>query len=271
MATNPPPSKKPKSELLKCVKDFQRILECPICLQTPTNPDQTYFCSNGHLICGDCVFRIKKCPVCQTGKLIGQNPLLKQIIAAMPKLCPFEGCDDEPKGNKLEEHKKICQFRPLDCLTHSRYNCKDKIPFNSYLQHLENKKEKPGRHNFYVITVRETTFTHDLIDYRPSIFSFYGKTFIIKCIKSGNLFHCQCFIHGSEEEAQQFFCEIEVKGKNPKYNIKMSGDVISLDVKRENYEKGEYFDSLTFSTAMAHKIRNKDKNTIVMEATIKKV
>ena len=102
MSSNPPPSKKLKSVTFEGIKDIQRILECPICLQMPKNPDQVHFCSNGHLICHDCHGKVQNCPICRSDDLNGQNPLLKQVLLALPKLCPYQGCEAEPKNDELE-------------------------------------------------------------------------------------------------------------------------------------------------------------------------
>ena len=104
MATDPPPNKKRKS--FQCIKEFQRILECPVCLLTPENSDNTHFCSNGHMVCGTCRDQVTFCPICESGDLTGRNPLLKQILSKLPKLCPFERCEAEPNDEDLEEHKK---------------------------------------------------------------------------------------------------------------------------------------------------------------------
>ena len=77
MSTNPPPRKVPKCVTFKCVKDLQRILECPVCFITPEDPEKAHFCSNGHMICGSCRKNVQKCPVCRSVDLKGQNPLLK--------------------------------------------------------------------------------------------------------------------------------------------------------------------------------------------------
>ena len=269
MATNPPLNKKPKCVTFKCVKDFQRILECPICFLTPNNPEEAKFCSNGHMICGNCCRKVNKCPVCRSENLNGQGPLLKQILTALPKLCPFEGCEAEPEENELEDHRKNCEFRKLDCITYSRLSCKEKVPYNTYLEHLE-ENHKGIKSNVYDIVVNESTFTKDILDWNPNVFTNDGKTFFIKCVKIGNLFRCQCFILGTEEEATKYVCEIEVKSKDPKYSIKMTGDVISVDVKRVDFEKEAYFDNFMFSKAMAQKIWDKERKSIVIQATIKK-
>ena len=124
--------------------------------------------------------------------------------------------------------------------------------------------------NVYDIVVNESTFTKDILDWNPNVFTNDGKTFFIKCVKIGNLFRCQCFILGTEEQATKYVCEIEMKSKDPKYSIKMTGDVISVDVKRVDFEKEAYFDNFMFSKAMAQKMWDKERNSIIIQATIKK-
>ena len=58
-----PPAKKQKCLGFRSVSDIQRILECPVCFNTPENSDQVQFCSNGHVLCDGCHKKIldKKC------------------------------------------------------------------------------------------------------------------------------------------------------------------------------------------------------------------
>jgi E3 ubiquitin-protein ligase SIAH1 len=39
------------------------ILECTICLDVPASP--IHSCTNGHIVCGICLDKVKKCGMCQ--------------------------------------------------------------------------------------------------------------------------------------------------------------------------------------------------------------
>ena len=277
MATNPPPNKAPRCVTFKCVKDLQRILECPICLLTPENSGQAHFCSNGHMICGNCRVGIQRCPVCQSEDLNGQNHLLKQVLAVIPKLCPFDGCDAEPKDDELEDHKKNCQFRKIDCLTHSRCGCNEKIPINSFFQHYEvrHKKitqcpEKTG-HSRCNWALKEEDFNGRFLSWFPFSKSFDGETFLISLTKFNNLFHCQCFLLGTESDAKKYLCEISSNSIDfPNNTIKFTGDIISVDVKRTEYEKEDYVNNFSFTNTMARKLWNKANQNITFNVAIMK-
>ena len=127
-----PPAKKPKY-----VEDIQKLLECPVCLLNPKYPDKVHFCSNGHMICHGCYGQIRTCPVCRSENLKGQNPLLKQVLSRLPRLCPFseQGCGVESDGIDMERHVKICPFRLIDCI--NKQYCEMKaVPYNPYIGHL---------------------------------------------------------------------------------------------------------------------------------------
>ena len=281
MATDPPPNKKRKYDLFNCIKEFQRILECPVCLLTPENPDNTHFCSNGHMVCGTCRDQITFCPICESGDLTGQNPLLKQILSKLPKLCPFEGCQAEPKDEDVDEHKKTCQYRLIDCISHSGHGCNEKLPFNCLTNHIfeKHKKQKMfpigrGPNNLFLMNTEEFIFGNniELISWLPHFFTFDGNTFMINCTKKNQLFHFRCFFYGTETDAKNYICEINSNGSEfPNYSIKLSGDVISVDIKKTEYEKGEYFDNFTISSTLARKLWNKNSKRITIQVNIRKL
>ena len=78
-------------------------------------------------------------PVKRPQWTLGQNPLLKKILSALPSLCPYEGCDAEPKDTELEDHKKICQHRPVNCFMKSCSVKNYTTPFLEFFEHLEEK------------------------------------------------------------------------------------------------------------------------------------
>ena len=281
LASDPPPNKKPKCGLFNCVKEFQRILECPVCLLTPEDPDNTHFCSNGHMVCGTCRDQITFCPICESGDLNGQNPLLKQILSKLPKLCPFEGCEAEPKDEDLDEHKKTCKYRPIDCIVHSHHGCNEKLPFTSLLRHIFEKHKRhqmlpirPVSNNPYLMKTQEFIFGNnvDLFSWLPHVFTFDGNTFMITCTKKNSTFHYCCFFYGNESEARKYICQLHAKGSDfPNCSFKLSGDVISVDIKKTEYEKDEYFDNFTLSSTLARKLWNKNTKNITIHVNIRKL
>jgi len=59
--------------------DGSLIPECPVCLDRMTAPRQIYNCSEGHLVCGDCRPRIRRCAVCR-GRYTGRATAMEQVV-----------------------------------------------------------------------------------------------------------------------------------------------------------------------------------------------
>merc|ERR1712228_1087274 len=55
------------TELLEYLQDSvegkKKELECPVCLETAQIP--IYMCQNSHLVCSDCLPKLKECPECR--------------------------------------------------------------------------------------------------------------------------------------------------------------------------------------------------------------
>ena len=45
------------------VEEKKKALECPVCLETAQIP--IYMCQNSHLVCSDCLPKLKDCPECR--------------------------------------------------------------------------------------------------------------------------------------------------------------------------------------------------------------
>ena len=44
--------------------ELQKELECPVCLSLPREAP-IYQCENGHMVCKNCLPKLKECPVCK--------------------------------------------------------------------------------------------------------------------------------------------------------------------------------------------------------------
>ena len=257
MTSNQPPAKKRKCDT---INNILEILTCPVCQLNPRDPDQVLFCANGHMICDGCHGRIQKCPVCRSENLNGQNPLMKQVLLALPRMCPFsdEGCKIESEGTEMAEHIKICNFRLIKCVVG---NCvKSKISHDSYIEHQIQKHKaykykEEGSHFDYLITIRKPileTFGKRNTKptfWAPCIRKFDGKTFILRIFLKNNIFHAQIFLCGSVSEAEEYSCEFKLSGMKQKLNF--CGDVLSLDTL--NTENVEHPDTLIFYDSTARK------------------
>jgi len=59
--------------------DGSLIPECPVCLDRMAAPRQIYNCSEGHLVCGDCRPRVRRCAVCR-GRYTGRATAMEQVV-----------------------------------------------------------------------------------------------------------------------------------------------------------------------------------------------
>ena len=202
--TTEPPAKKQKSLDTKSVLDIRRILECPVCFKTPDLPDEVHFCSNGHLLCNGCHRNIldKRCQVCRSENWNGQNPLMKQILSALPKICPFQGCEVQFESNDRNNHLKICQYRLINCITDcsetEKFTFKDKFIKHLHEAHNASTGSNGNGHFTYIIGLIESDFDcKSDVFWSPRIIEYDNQTFIAQCYQMKRHFFFQVFIQGS--------------------------------------------------------------------------
>ena len=88
------------------VDEINRLLECPVCYEVPTEPP-IYQCMNGHMICGDCKPRFHRCLQCSEpieGRLLFVERMLDQI--SFPAAKPELPTDPEPPIKDRPEIEK---------------------------------------------------------------------------------------------------------------------------------------------------------------------
>ena len=263
-----PPAKKQKCIGIRSVTDIQKILECPVCFNTPEIPDQAHFCSNGHVLCDGCHKKIleKKCPTCRSEDWNGHHtllPLMKQIISALPKVCPFPECETQLEDKDREEHVKNCQYRLFDCVwtNGDSIPCKIKLCFkNDVLKHFEethNCKRSPniqGQFN-YDFVVKESHFsTTGFNVWIPYITEIDGRIFIARCYRSNDIFRFQVFFLGSNVEAEKYSYEIKANTlDDSKYSMSFKTDVISVDIPKDDGARTKHSGTFSFTNSMAQK------------------
>ena len=270
--TEPPP-KKQKCLGFEGIENVQRILECPVCYNTPGHPDQVHFCSNGHLLCDGCYKKIldKKCPTCRSEDWNGQNPLMplmKQILAALPKVCPFPECETQFKNEDRDNHLKNCQYRLVDCS-----DCNLKLPFNTFLKHLKEdhgaltKQNNEGKFNNFLL-LKENDNRRS-ISWIRNISEFDNQTFIAASFREDDHIFIQIFLHGNITDAEKYLCKIEVANlDDPKYKIIFFGDIISIDVPTADLGRRNHSGSFSFARSMAQKFLCKLSNGQGLASTV---
>ena len=278
MTSHGPPNKKPKCVGDKSVVEIQSILECPVCLLTPRNPEKVHICSNHHIVCDNCKSKIDKCPVCRSENFQGKNPLLEKILSALPKICSFaeNGCEVEfePRnGDGMENHLKICQHRQIDCAYN---NCNVKVSFSNLKKHMEDIHEMDciDGYDNYKMAVKVEEFTREkrVSHWYPSYMKFDGQVFYIQAFQKNDHFYLQCIFHGTEAESKKYFCDISAENEaSPRFKAKVnfSVDVISVDIpKAARYNMKSSIFSIT--NHMAQQLWNKNEEDISFKITIKR-
>ena len=269
-----PPTKKSKCDGINAcrgmkLEEIRKILECPVCLMSPKNPETVHFCSNGHMVCGDCRGQIHDCPICRSDDFNGQNPLMKQILLALPKQCPFvdSGCEVEPEDSEMENHTKSCQYRQIECT--NILICKKKIPYIYLINHLQ-IEHQARIVNLSPLQIQNGRFSHKIVvkditfGKKPTglwfadIIRLFNKTFVVRCYKDHDVIGINVFLHGPVTEAKKYLCDINVKSSdNATYEINFTGEVISVDVTA--VEREENYGTFAFLKSMAKKFLKNDE------------
>ena len=78
------------SEANKKSSDFEEyikdLLECPVCLDTIKSVP-VYQCTNGHVICKDCIVKLDNCPICRNDSLLIRSLKLEEIVQRLEGGC----------------------------------------------------------------------------------------------------------------------------------------------------------------------------------------
>ena len=96
--------------------DYLRDLECPVCLQIPSEAP-IFQCDKGHIHCKNCHPSLKECPVCRSKQCNVRSLMTEKLIMKIPKDCQFSdnGCPTKLEKSKLGEHEVNCPFRIVPC------------------------------------------------------------------------------------------------------------------------------------------------------------
>ena len=79
------------------IKDLS---ECPVCIEAIRSAP-IHQCTNGHVICKDCILKLDSCPICRSDSKPARNLMLEHIIA---KIYEPQQIKEEPYEKfKLEE------------------------------------------------------------------------------------------------------------------------------------------------------------------------
>ena len=68
------------------------LLECPVCMKAIKSAP-IHQCTNGHVVCKDCIPKCENCPICRNDSTIARNLIFEQIIE---KFSAVELANEEP-------------------------------------------------------------------------------------------------------------------------------------------------------------------------------
>ena len=85
------------NEIVEFISDLS---ECPVCIEAIRSAP-IHQCTNGHVICKNCIFKLENCPICRSDSKLARNLMLEQIIAKING--PQQVKEGPYEKSKLEE------------------------------------------------------------------------------------------------------------------------------------------------------------------------
>ena len=79
-------------------KYIRELLECPVCMETIKSVP-VYQCTNGHVICKDCIEKLNNCPICRNDSALNRNLKLEDIVQRLEDIQPENGGTTTAKPN----------------------------------------------------------------------------------------------------------------------------------------------------------------------------
>ena len=74
------------------------LLECPVCMETIKSVP-IYQCTNGHVICKDCIEKLNNCPICRNDSGLVRILKLEKIVQRLEGIRPENGGPTTVKPN----------------------------------------------------------------------------------------------------------------------------------------------------------------------------
>jgi len=137
--------KSAQSELLS-------LLECSSCSKLPKHDisrPNVYACSEGHIICQNCVEVVEKCPTstCSEKDVKQRSAFAERILNKIfPNVqnsnvqCKFELCKAELSRKDIQDHETYCIHRQVACPSIHRGACNWNGPLSKLIQHVKENK-----------------------------------------------------------------------------------------------------------------------------------
>lgn len=120
--------------------DIVEQLKCNVCFDVHS---QIYQCSNGHIMCKECLNRhgnsIVKCAVCRSSFAWSRNRIVENMceILNIQVPCGLEECPSQSCLKNISEHRRQCVFRKYECPIHD--TCQD-MTIHELIDHVKFEK-----------------------------------------------------------------------------------------------------------------------------------
>ena len=80
---------------------IKNLLECPVCME-PIQSAPIHQCTNGHVLCKDCIAKLESCPICRNDSNTARNLIFEQIIGN------FIANQEPYEKPELQKWEKVC-------------------------------------------------------------------------------------------------------------------------------------------------------------------
>ena len=241
------------NSLVALVEKLQEHVKCPVCLEVPTF-GPIWSCPRGHLVCQACFQGLKNvCPLCRSRMANTVSLLANTVIKNIEHRCKFEteGCKAMSGASEVEEHRRICNFRPIDCPS---YYCKSKVPFDNLVDHILNKcknsfaKASGGKHRRVAEEGEACKSLFHLgrgalvsgIFPRTSVttFAWKDKFFFLNQVPEASHWNFYIQMLGTEEECERVTVAITVGEQTGQHFVKFSSNPFPVEMSEEDLKAG---------------------------------
>ena len=117
-------------------------IKCTVCFDAHS---QIYQCSNGHIMCKDCISRqgspgLIKCAVCRSVTGWSRNRAVEKMfeLLKIQVACGIAECCTCTKLQDISEHRKTCAFRTYECPIHD--SCPE-MCLSDLIEHVQKYKD----------------------------------------------------------------------------------------------------------------------------------
>ncbi|XP_035700782.1 E3 ubiquitin-protein ligase sina-like isoform X1 [Folsomia candida] len=193
-------------------RDLGDFLNCTICLDEPASP--IHSCANGHIICGICVEKVKKCGLCQADLKMSDlaERLSRQFDFKLTCGNENEGCKEIVAAAEMKTHLKNCYYREIICTEFKNEVCgKAEVAMSDYAKHLQDRHKCIGGTRNFTLMLTDGNIVHEAGALFPiGILEKDGKVFLqLSHIGEDASVYFWMTVLGSKETAEEYMFDFE--------------------------------------------------------------